>query len=470
MNLSMSGIDWTCAPVSLREQASFPPERLAAVMRAIAAAPGAEGCAILSTCNRTEVYIDAAGPADPPWRLFARETGVSLPESAFVTRSGEDAARHLLEVAGGLHSRIFGDDQVLSQVRVAMDRSVACGAGSALLNMLFRTAVTVGKRVKTQVRFTSTTPSAAAAAVSALGDLTGKRALVVGNGEIARLAAGLLLRGGARVTMTLRTYRHGENRIPEGCETVPYADRMAAAEGVDILLSATASPHLTVTAQQFSELRTPPQAVVDLAVPRDIDPGVRDLVPRFWDVDDLGGIETAAPEQIEQARTLVEEGVREVLRWRERRLSRGESAAYFPLFLDLRGRRVVLAGGGTIASRRINVLRQFGCDLTVISPHLKLEADWFTWLPRAYEPGDLEGAFLAIAATDDREVNRAIGEEARRRGILVSVADCMEECSFFFPAICTGGGVVAGVVSSGKSHRKTAVAAKKIRTVLEDLT
>lgn len=469
MNLSMSGIDWTHAPLALREQVSFPPEYLAEVMGAISAADGVEGCVILSTCNRTEIYLDAAGPADPPWRLFTRETGVSLPESAFVTRSGEDAARHLLEVAGGLHSRIFGDDQILSQVRVAMDRSVECGAGSALLNMLFRTAVTVGKRVKTQVRFTSTASSAAAAAVCALGDLAGKSALVVGNGEIARLAAGMLLKRGARVTMTLRTYRHGENQIPEGCGTVAYADRLAAAEGADLLLSATASPHLTVTARQFAELRTPPQAVVDLAVPRDIDPGVRKLVPDFWDVDDLGGIETAAPEQLERAQALVEEGVQEVLRWRERRLNRGESA-YFPLFLDLRGRRVVLAGGGAIASRRISVLRQFGCDLTVISPRLKLAADWFTWLPRAYEPGDLEGAFLAIAATDSREINRAIGEEAHRRGILVSVADCMEECSFFFPAICTGGGVVAGVVSSGKSHRRTALAAKKIRTVLEELT
>lgn len=469
MNLSMSGIDWTHAPLALREQASLPPEQLAEVMGAISAAPGVEGCAILSTCNRTEVYVDAAGPADPPWRLFMRETGLDLPENAFVSRCDEDAARHLLEVAGGLHSRIFGDDQILSQVRTAMDRSLESGAGSALLNMLFRTAVTVGKRIKTQVRFTSTTSSAAAAAVRALGDLAGKSALVVGNGEIARLAAGMLLKRGARVTMTLRTYRHGENQILEGCETVAYADRLAAAEGKDLLLSATASPHLTVTARQFSELRTPPRAVVDLAVPRDIDPEIRGLVPSFWDVDDLGGIETAAPEQLAKARSLVEEGVQEVLRWRERRLSRGESA-YFPLFLDLRGRRVVLAGGGTIASRRINVLRQFGCDLTVISPHLKLEADWFTWLPRAYEPGDLEGAFLAIAATDSREINRAIGEEAHRRGILVSVADCMEECSFFFPAICTGGGVVAGVVSSGKSHRKTAVAAKKIRTVLEDLT
>lgn len=470
MNLSMSGVDWTHAPVAVREQASLPPERLAEIMGAIAHAPGVEGCAILSTCNRTEIYLDAAGAADPPWRLFLDETGLALPEDVFVTREGEEAGRHLLEVAGGLHSRIFGDGQILSQVRTAMDRCVEAGAGSALLNMLFRTAVTVGKRIRTRIHFTSTASSAAGAAVRALGDLEGKAALVIGNGEIARLAAGLLLRRGARVTMTLRTYHHGENRIPQGCETVDYTDRLAAAEGKDILLSATASPHLTVTAPQFARLRTPPRAVVDLAVPRDIDPEIRGMVPAFWDVDDLGGVETASPEQLEQAGVLIDEGLGDIRSWRERRESRGEQVPYFPLFVDLRGKPVVLVGGGTIASRRINVLRQFGCELTVIAPHLKLAADWFTWLPRTYRPGDLEGAFLAIAATESREVNRAIGEEARQRGIPVSVADCMEECSFFFPAICTGGGVVAGVVSSGKNHRRTAVAAKKIRTVLEDLT
>lgn len=469
MDLCMSGIDWTRASVSVRERASFPPERLQEIMGAIAGAPGVEGCVILSTCNRTEIYLNADGPADTPCRLFLRETGLAIPESAFVSRGGEHAVRHLLEVAGGLHSRIFGDDQIITQVRVAMDRAVEAGASSALLNMLFRTAVTVGKRIKTQIRFTSTTTSAAGAAVCALGDLAGKEALVVGNGEIARLAAQMMLSKGARVTMTLRIYHHGENQIPEGCRTVAYDHRMEAAEGKDILLSATASPHLTVTAQQFAQLKAPPQAVVDLAVPRDIAPEIRDLVPRFWDVDDFGGIETATPEQMDQAHSLVEEGAQEVLHWWERRMSR-EANTYFPLFLDLKGKRVVLVGGGAIASRRISVLRQFGCDLTVISPELKLTADWFTWLPRTYQAGDLEGAFLAIAAADSREVNRAVGEEAGQRNIPVSVADCMEECSFYFPSICTGGGVVAGVVSNGRSHRKTALAAKKIRAVLEDLT
>ena len=130
---------------------------------------------------------------------------------------------------------------------------------------------------------------------------------------------------------------------------------------------------------------------------------------------------------------------------------------------------MVLVGGGSIAARRIGTLRLFGCEIVVISPSLKSKTDGITWLPRAYAPGDLEGAFLAIAATDDRQVNHQVGEEANRLGIPVSVADCEAECSFYFPAICTGEDIVAGVVSSGKNHHKTAQAAREIRKVLEEL-
>ena len=105
----------------------------------------------------------------------------------------------------------------------------------------------------------------------------------------------------------------------------------------------------------------------------------------------------------------------------------------------------------------------------MIAPELKAKADGITWIQRPYEPGNLKGAVLAIAATDNREVNRQVGEEARRLGIPVSVADCEAECSFYFPAICTGEGLVAGVVSSGKDHHKTARAAREIRKVLEEL-
>ena len=141
----------------------------------------------------------------------------------------------------------------------------------------------------------------------------------------------------------------------------------------------------------------------------------------------------------------------------------------FPLFLDLTGKKVVLVGGGTIASRRIGTLRLFGCQIVVIAPELKSLEEDITWIRRPYEMGDLEGAYLAIAATSDRQVNHQVGEEAHRLGIPVSVADCEAECSFYFPAICLGEELVAGVVSSGRDHNRTARTAREIRKLLEEM-
>ena len=91
------------------------------------------------------------------------------------------------------------------------------------------------------------------------------------------------------------------------------------------------------------------------------------------------------------------------------------------------------------------------------------------WQQRPYAPGDVAGAAVAVAATDDRAVNRAVGEEARALGVPVSVADCPDECTFFFPAICTGEHLVAGVAGRGTDHALTARAAKAIRATLEGL-
>ena len=146
-----------------------------------------------------------------------------------------------------------------------------------------------------------------------------------------------------------------------------------------------------------------------------------------------------------------------------------KNASCFPLFVDLYGRRCVIVGGGAIAARRAAVLGEFGAAVTVIAPEWKGGVRNIDWVPRVYVPGDLAGAFLAVAATDDREVNRSVGEEARKLGIPVSVADRREECTFFFPAVCTGENLVAGVIGRGDDHARTARAARAIRSALEGL-
>ena len=210
-----------------------------------------------------------------------------------MTRRDRDAVRHLMEMAGGLKSQIWGEDQILSQVKSAIAIARKVKAADPVLETLFRDAVAAGKAIKTQVHLTDVAVSAAGQAVQVLkrdlGSLHGRSALVIGNGEMGRLAATLLHAEGCRVIVTLRTYRHGMTVIPAGCTATPYDDRFSAMEKADILLSATVSPHYTVTAEQFSMLSSKPAYVVDLAMPRDVDPCVGALPGiKLYNVDTLG--------------------------------------------------------------------------------------------------------------------------------------------------------------------------------------
>ena len=138
----------------------------------------------------------------------------------------------------------------------------------------------------------------------------------------------------------------------------------------------------------------------------------------------------------------------------------------FPLFVSLEGRSAVVIGGGTVGLRRAGVLARFGAEVTVVSPAQPGPADGFRYVPRPYAPGDLDGAFLAVAATDRPDVNAAVSREARQSGVLFNRSDCPADCDFFFPAVCEGNGLVAGIAGDGSDHKKTARAARKIREVL----
>lgn len=140
----------------------------------------------------------------------------------------------------------------------------------------------------------------------------------------------------------------------------------------------------------------------------------------------------------------------------------------FPLFVDLTGKKAIVIGGGTVGLRRAGVLARFGAEVTVVSPSLARPMEGIRHIPRKYAPGDLEGAFLAVAAADDPQVNAAAGQEARQLGILFNRSDCPPDCDFFFPAICEGAGMVAGLVGDGTDHGKTARTAEEIRKILEN--
>ena len=147
---------------------------------------------------------------------------------------------------------------------------------------------------------------------------------------------------------------------------------------------------------------------------------------------------------------------------------------HFPLFCDVRGKRALVVGGGAIAARRCATLCRFSFSVEVVAPQVcpSLEAlaqqGLLTIARRPFAPPDVTGAFLVVAATDRREVNRQVGQLSRRQGAFVSVADCAQECTFFFPALVEQGDLTIGVTGNGKDHKAVARCAQKIREMLKE--
>lgn len=137
----------------------------------------------------------------------------------------------------------------------------------------------------------------------------------------------------------------------------------------------------------------------------------------------------------------------------------------FPLFLSIAEKKVLIVGAGNIAKRRVEVLKNFGANIIIIAKENLASLD--NVILREYNENDLDGVFFAVAATDDRQTNHQIYLDCKKRNIPVSVADCMSESSFFFPAICQNNILTAGLVSNGKNHYAVSSMAKKIRNLLE---
>lgn len=324
MNICMTGIDFQRANLSAREPVSFVQGQVETLLPKIRAFDGVLGCALLATCNRTELYLHTEHPDIDPLFVLCKTAGIPYDAYTAIStvRTDQDAVAHLMEVASGMQSQIFGDDQILSQVRNAITLSRRLGCADSVLDTLFRHAVTGGKRVKTETHLIGVPTSAAHRGVEkardALHGLNGKCAVVIGNGEMGRLTATLLHQAGCEVTITLRTYRHGETIVPAGCKTHPYDDRFSIIDGADLVVSATTSPHFTLTQEQVQAMQTPPQLIVDLAMPRDIDDGISQ-VTTVYNLDDLGQLADENAGEREAAKQILEEEETEFYAWYEYR-------------------------------------------------------------------------------------------------------------------------------------------------------
>lgn len=318
----MAGIDWENANMDKREAFSFTGSQVEHLCQTIVQSSGAEGCVLLSTCNRTELYLSGAEDLQPD-ALLCQAAQVQGAEQLFTVRRGRDAERHLMRVSCGLCSQILGEDQIVSQVKRAYAIAHDAQTTDAALSQLFRLAATAGKKSRTQVRLSAAPLSVAGQAVALieekLGSLSGTRALVIGNGEMGRLASSLLAAKGCQVTVTLRSYRHGQTIVPAGCRTIAYDERMSLIPQCDILLSATTSPHYTVTRADLEDMEQIPYIVCDLSMPRDIDPAIRHMtgVCTFFDMDSMGGRDAHVnTEDRQQVEDIIEEQMQEFDRWK----------------------------------------------------------------------------------------------------------------------------------------------------------
>lgn len=331
MNIQMIGIDHSTAELKIREQFSFTTLQAERAMQKIAMQPGIRGCVLVSTCNRMELYVSTEAceirmpallekirPFPGPAEVF---------EPYFSIRRSQEAVRHLFYLTAGLKSRIVGEDQILTQVKEAVRKARELNCTDTLLEVLFRHAVTAGKEVKTKAMSAHGNISAVHSALAAVKQLgfrfEGKKCLVIGNGQMGKLAAETMRAEGAYVTVTVRQYRSGMVEIPKGCSRINYGERYEKIPSCDLILSATVSPNLTIRKEQLMQARGEQcreQIFIDLAVPRDMEEEIAQLKGvTLYDIDSFEN-ETMTEEffiQKETAEKILERKLEEFKGWYE---------------------------------------------------------------------------------------------------------------------------------------------------------
>ena len=326
MTISMIGIDHGRAPVDIRALFAFTKKNAGEAMEKLKHTAGIHGCVILSTCNRLEIW--ASHEEDQELSLYqclCRLKGVQEVsyEKYFVTRKDKEAAAHLFYLAGGLKSQILGEDQILTQIKDALNLAREHFTSDSVLEVLFRMAVTAGKKIKTEAPLAHGNPSVIHQAIRFLEEggyhVRNKVCMVIGNGEMGKMAAQTLREAGADVTVTIRQYRSGVVNIPVGCSRINYGERMDYLPECDLVVSATASPNYTLTEELFEDVRVErPMILIDLAVPRDIDPEIRKKENiTLYDMDSFRTSETPKElaDNLEAAGKIVKEQMEEFFQW-----------------------------------------------------------------------------------------------------------------------------------------------------------
>ncbi|NJD04571.1 MAG: glutamyl-tRNA reductase, partial [Ruminiclostridium sp.] len=303
MNVFVSGVNYRKASLEIREKLSFTATEQGVVLKEIKKLHSVDECILLSTCNRTEVYIFSDSSSfnnEVVEMLLCKSKGLDIYEfkKYFYFYSSAKAVMHLFKVASGLDSMVLGEDQILGQVKSACETAMEAGTSGSILNGLFREAVTAAKKVKTYTGLSKNSLSVASLSVKLLTDFFGgilenKSALVIGTGNIGKLTLkNLISKGIGKIYVTNRTHGTAED-LSKGLpsvQSVEYNDRYSIINVCDIVISSTASPHYTITRDMLEKSLTcvRQRVFIDLAVPRDIDVSIKEMpAASYFNMDDL---------------------------------------------------------------------------------------------------------------------------------------------------------------------------------------
>ena len=299
--LTVVGVSFRSASLSAREGIAVPAAELPAALARLSALPGVSGAVILSTCNRVEAYVDADESAGG---LVAETVCPAAGPNAHYRKRGAEAARHAFRVAAGLDAMALGDAQVLGQWKAAFRAAEAAGTLTPALARLRDRAIRAARDARTHTGVGRHALSISHVAVELVrkvfADLEGRRVLILGSGKMCAQAAKRLVDAGARATVVAGRRLENAARLAEalGAAAVPREELAAQLPLHDVVVTGTSCP-TTVISREVVEAalrgrRGRPLLIVDIAVPRDVEPAVRDLPDVFlYDIDDLRGVAEA---------------------------------------------------------------------------------------------------------------------------------------------------------------------------------
>ncbi|MBI4875450.1 MAG: glutamyl-tRNA reductase [Acidobacteria bacterium] len=350
MRFLVTGLNHKTAPVEVRERLAFDQNALGAALRDLRRRPGVLEAMILSTCNRVEVAaaVEEGGEAAEALENYlaeARSVDLDSLEPLLYRYEGREAIRHIFRVAASLDSMVVGEPQILGQLKAAYAAAKAEGAVCGVLDTVLTRAFSVAKRVRSETEIGQSAVSVSYAAVELareiFGSLAGRRVLIVGAGKMSELAARHLRRAGAADIMVANRTRERAETMARLFEAriVDYESFQAALPEVDIVITSSGAPHYILRKDEMRRViearRNRPMFLIDIAVPRNVEPAVNELDNIYlYDIDDLARVVEsnlrARREVAHEAEAIVAEEV-------ERLVERLKAREVAPVIASLQG-------------------------------------------------------------------------------------------------------------------------------------